>query len=138
MKSSKQQTTNSPSDLRQRTKTFALRIMKLADALPVSRSGNAIASQIVRSGTSIGANYHSACRGRSKAEFTAKLGVSVEGADETLYWLELIQEAKLLPPARLNPIVQEAEELIRILARSHATARRNPIAKSKITKSSND
>lgn len=84
-------------ELKERTKQFALRVMKLVDALPNTISGRAIANQLVRSGTSVGANYRAACRGRSKAEFVAKLGVVIEEADECEYWLELIIDGELLP-----------------------------------------
>jgi len=82
--------------LKQRTKRFGLRVMQLVDALPRTASGRAIASQLIRSGTSVGANYRSACRGRSEAEFVAKLGTVVEEADESAFWMELIVEGKLL------------------------------------------
>jgi four helix bundle protein len=80
-------------ELKARTKRFALRCMKLADSLPTSNSGRAIAMQMVRSGTSVAANYRSACRGRSPAEFVSKMGVVEEEADETALWLELIMES---------------------------------------------
>ena len=83
-------------ELKNRSKQFALRILKVVDSLPNSVSGRAIANQLVRSGTSIGANYREACRGRSKKEFIAKLGVVVEEADESANWLELIIDGNLL------------------------------------------
>src|SRR6476469_353243 len=98
--------------MKDRTKQFALRILKLADALPTSRSGNAIANQLVRSGTSVAANYRATCRSRSRAEFVAKIGVVLEEADETLLWLELIAEAKLLPAKRVDSLLAEANELV--------------------------
>ncbi len=76
-------------ELKDRTKTFAARVLKLVDALPKTTSGRTVANQIARSGTSIAANYRSACRARSKAEFIAKMGIVEEEADETLFWLEL-------------------------------------------------
>ncbi len=82
--------------LKTRTKQFALRVMKLVEALPNNQGGRAIGSQLVRSGTSVGANYRSACRGRSKAEFVSKLNIALEEADESGYWLELIIEGNLL------------------------------------------
>ena len=93
-----------PSELKNRTKGFALRILKLVAALPNTIEGRAIANQLVRSGTSVAANYRATCRARSKAEFVAKVGVVLEEADETLLWLELIAEAKLLPPKRIEPL----------------------------------
>ncbi len=83
-------------ELKKRTKQFALRILKLAAALPNTIEGRAIRGQLVRAGTSVGANYRAACRGRSKAEFIAKIGVVEEEADESAFWLELIIEGGLL------------------------------------------
>jgi four helix bundle protein len=88
-------------DLRARTKHFALRIMRLVDALPNSKSGRAIANQLIRSGTSVGANYRAACRARSQKEFISKIGVVEEEADESSFWLELIIEGELLSEKRV-------------------------------------
>ena len=112
-------------DLKTRTKAFALRILKLVDALPKTAAGRALASQIVRSGTSIAANYRAACRAKSTADFIAKMGIVEEEADETLFWLELLEESKLVTPAKLTAIKQEANELIAITVASIKTARRN-------------
>jgi four helix bundle protein len=111
-------------DLKRRTKQFALRVIKLVDALPKTAAGRAIGGQLVRSGTAVGANYRAACRGRSKAEFIAKLGVVEEEADECGYWLELIIEAGLVKPELVNPLLQEANELTAIIASSRITANR--------------
>jgi four helix bundle protein len=83
-------------ELLQRTKTFALRVIKLVNALPNNTAGRAIGNQLIRSGTSVAANYRAACRGRSKAEFIAKLGTVEEEADESALWMELIIESKLM------------------------------------------
>ena len=83
-------------ELLERTKQFALRIFKLVGALPQTIQGRAVAAQLIRSGTSVAANYRAACRARSKPEFIAKLGVVEEEADETAFWLELIMETNLL------------------------------------------
>jgi four helix bundle protein len=112
-------------ELKKRTKAFALRVMRLAEALPNTRSGRAIGNQLIRSGTSVGANYRAACRGRSKAEFAAKLGVVVEEADESAYWLELTSEAGLLPENRVNPLLKEANELVAIMVVSIQTVQKN-------------
>ena len=112
-------------DLKARTKQFALRVMKLIDALPRTIQGRAIANQIIRSATSVAANYRAACRARSRAEFAAKIGIVEEEADETLFWLELLEESELLPAAKLTAIKQEADELIAITVTSIKTARRN-------------
>jgi four helix bundle protein len=112
-------------DLKKGTKAFALRILKLVDALPKTTAGRALASQIVRSGTSVAANYRAACRAKSTADFVAKMGIVEEEADETLFWLELLEESELVSPAKLAAIKQEANELIAITVASIKTARRN-------------
>jgi len=110
-------------ELKERTKQFALRIMMLVDALPNTIAGRAIANQLVRAGTSVGANYRAACRGRSKAEFVSKLGTVIEEADECEYWLELIMDGALLPRNRVEPLHQEAHELAAIFVASIRTAK---------------
>src|SRR5437764_315843 len=104
--------------LKTRTKEFALRILKLVAALPKTIEGRAIANQIVRSGTSIAANYRSACRARSRPEFVSKLGVALEEADGTHLWLELIIAGRLLPAPRVEPLLLEADELVAIFVAS--------------------
>jgi four helix bundle protein len=111
-------------DLKERTKQFALRVLKLVDALPNSKSGRAIGGQLVRSGTSVGSNYRAACRGRSRAEFIAKIGVVEEEADESAFWLELIIEHKLLKESLVKALWIEASELIAIMAASRISASR--------------
>lgn len=111
--------------LKDRTLQFGLRIMRLVDALPQTSAGRAIGNQLVRSGTSVGANYRAACRGRSKAEFIAKLGIVVEEADECGYWLELIMKGELLPVEKVQPLYQEAEELTAIFVSSVRSAQIN-------------
>src|SRR5436190_7651642 len=98
-----------PTELKSRTKTFALRIIKLTQALPNSAAGRAIASQVVRSGTAVAANYRSTCRARSKAEFISRIGIVEEETDETALWLELLAESGLLPAQRLKSILKGAE-----------------------------
>ena len=104
-----------PEELKKRTKQFALRILKLVSALPNNVQGRAIGGQLVRSGTSVGSNYRAACRGRSKAEFIAKLGIVEEEGDESVYWMELIIEAELLKQQQVEPLLNEAQELTRIM-----------------------
>jgi four helix bundle protein len=111
-------------DLKKRTKAFALRILRLADALPNTIEGGVIRGQLVRAGTSVGANYRAACRGRSKAEFVAKLGVVEEESDESAFWLELIIEGKFLTQRVVEPLLREANELVKIMARSRLSASR--------------
>jgi four helix bundle protein len=108
-------------DLKARTKQFALRVMKLVDALPPIQ-GRAVANQIIRSATSVAANYRAACRARSRAEFVAKIGVVEEEADETSFWLELIVDSALLNEARIRPLLTEAGELVAIMAASRKSA----------------
>ena len=105
-----------------RTKHFALRVMKLVEALPRTIQGRAIGNQIMRSGTSVAANYRAACRARSKAEFIAKLGTVEEEADETAFWLELLIEGNLISAKQIEPLLQEATELVAITAASKKTA----------------
>ena len=117
-------------DLKRRTKAFALRILKLVDTLPKTTAGRALASQIVRSGTSVAANYRAACRARSIADFIAKMGLVEEEADETLFWLELLEESELVTAAKVTAIKEEANELIAITVASIKTARRNRVPNS--------
>ena len=109
-------------ELEERTKKFALRVLKLVAALPRSVEGRAIGGQLVRSGTSVGANYRAACRGRSKAEFISKLGIVEEEADESAYWMELIMDAGLWQAKRVTSLYQEASELTAIMAASRISA----------------
>ena len=109
-------------ELIDRTKQFALRVIKLVGALPRTIEGRAIAGQLMRSGASVAANYRAACRGRSKAEFIAKLGTVEEEADESAFWLELLIEAEILATVRIQPLLLEARELVAIMAASKKTA----------------
>jgi four helix bundle protein len=109
-------------DLKLRTKQFALRVLKLVEALPNTVASRAVANQLVRSGTSVAANYRAACRGRSKVEFIAKLGVVEEEADESAFWLELIIESEMLPKGKVEALLQEANELTAIMVSSRKTA----------------
>ena len=110
-------------ELEDRTMQFALRIIRLCRALPRSREGRVLGDQLLRAGTSVGANYRASGRGRSKAEFASKLGTVEEEADETCFWLELIIKAELMPRRRVEPLLQEADELTAIFAASVKTAR---------------
>ena len=115
----------SKAELLARRKAFGLRILKLMDHLPRNTSGRAIGSQLVRSGTSVGANYRAACRSRSRAEFAAKLGVVAEEADETVYWLEVIRDGNLLAAKKLTDLLKEADELTAIFTAGRRTSSRN-------------
>lgn len=112
-------------ELKNRTKIFALRIIKLARALPRSNEGMIISKQIIRSGTSIGANYRAACRARSTAEFISKLGTVIEEADETLFWLEIIIEGGIIEERLIKPLLQEANELTAIFVSTIKTKKIN-------------
>ncbi len=111
--------------LKRRTKKFGLDVIRLVEALPHNQTGRVIGNQLLRCGTSVGANYRATCRARSQAEFIAKVGISIEEADESHYWLELLSEAKLLPLENLQPLMQEADELVAILTASAKTAKEN-------------
>jgi four helix bundle protein len=111
-------------DLRQRTKRFALRVLRLVDALPRNRSADTLGRQLLRSGTSVGANYRAACRARSTAEFCSKMGIVEEEADESAYWMELLIEGGLVRESLLKSLLQEANELVAITVASIRTARK--------------
>ena len=108
-----------------RTKQFALRCIKMSYALPDRSSGRHIRGQIIRSSTSDAANYRAACLAQSKAGFIAKLSIVVEEVDETLFWLEIIAEEKILPKVKVESLVQEADELTAIFISTRKTARKN-------------
>ena len=110
-------------ELKIRTKQFALRVMKLVGALPRTVVGRAVGNQLIRCGTSVGANYRAACRARSKAEFAAKLGTFAEEADETCFWLELIIEGALLPGKRVAALLDEANALTAIFTSAVKTSK---------------
>jgi four helix bundle protein len=118
-------------ELLDRTKQFALRIFKLIGALPQTIQGKAIAAQLMRSGTSVAANYRAACRARSKPEFIAKLGVVEEEADESSFWLEFIIDTGLLSAAKVRPLLTEASEIVAIMNSSKKTAAKSQIANRK-------
>jgi four helix bundle protein len=111
-----------PTELKLRTKQFALRIIKLTSAIPKVTAGRAIAAQIVRSGTSVAANYRACCRARSQAEFISKIGTVEEEADETALWLELLIESGIMPGKKLAALLAEANELTAIMAASRKSA----------------
>jgi four helix bundle protein len=112
-------------ELKKRSKKFALMIIKLVEELPNNMAGRTIGNQIIRSGTSVAANYRTACRARSNADFISKITVVEEECDETLFWLELIVEANLIKKEKLVDIIKEADELTAIFTASGKTARLN-------------
>jgi four helix bundle protein len=114
---------STPEQLRERTKSFAIRIVRLFRSLPNSREAQVIGNQVLRSGTSIGANYRAVCRARSRAEFIAKLGVVVEEADETIFWLELLADTAVVPADKLKDLITETHELTAISTAARHTSR---------------
>ena len=111
-------------DMIQRTKEFAIRVVKLYRSLPASKDAQIIGQQVFRSATSVGANYRAACRGRSRPDFISKLGIALEEVDESLYWMELLIETKIISAERLQPLMAEANEITAILVSTIKSARR--------------
>lgn len=109
-------------DLKIRTKQYSLRVIRLCEALPEKPAGRVIGNQLLRAATSVGANYRAVCRARSDADFISKIGVVLEEADESVYWLELLVESGLIPKQKLTDLIREGEELIAIFAASKITA----------------
>jgi four helix bundle protein len=114
----------SAEEFKTRTKQFALRVLRLADSLPKTASARHIGGQLLRSGTSVGANYRAACRARSPAEFCSKLGVVEEETDESIYWMELLIDAGLIREHLLGGLLTEANEILAMVIASITTARR--------------
>lgn len=110
-------------DLKSRTFTFALRVMRFAESLPATRSGRTIANQVIRCGTSVGANYRAAARARSTKDFIAKLGIVEEECDETIYWIDLAVATDCISQVKIAALRQEANELLAITVASIKTAR---------------
>lgn len=105
-------------ELKQRTKQLGLRVIDMTEALPHGLTADVIAKQIVRSATSVGANYRAACRARSIAEVIAKLSIVLEEADETMYWMEMLIDARIVPESKLDSLMIEANEIVSILVTS--------------------
>jgi four helix bundle protein len=115
---------------KERTRAAALRIVHLVEALPKTKTAQTIGGQLLRCGTSVGANYRAACRGKSPADVIYKLGIVEEEADESIYWMELLIEANILLPSQLGPLMAEMEEILRMAVASIKTLRaRNPKSK---------
>ena len=109
--------------LKQRTKAFAVHTIKFYRKLPRTDEARLVGRQLLRSATSVAANYRAVCRAKSRADFISKLGTTLEEADESLLWLELMEESGILPAATLQPLKDESDELLRIFSRSLSTAR---------------
>ncbi len=110
-------------DLKDRTKKFALRIIKLVESLPNTQTGRVVGKQLLRSGTSVGANYRASCRAKSNADFIAKMGIVEEEADESAYWIEILVETGLVKENLVKDLLDEANQLIAIFVSSINTAR---------------
>ncbi|MDH4164528.1 MAG: four helix bundle protein [Nitrospirota bacterium] len=110
-------------NLKERTKKFALRVVRLVEALPKSKTAEVLGRQLLRSGTSVGANYRAACRAKSPADFISKMGTVEEEADESIFWMELISEALLIKSERLQDLMVEAKEILAIAVSSIRTAK---------------
>lgn len=115
---------------KERTRNVALRIIRLVDALPTPRAAEVIGRQLLRCGTSIGANYRAACRGKSAADMVAKLAIVEEEADEAIYWTELLIDARLVAKNRLASLIDELNQIVAMIVASQRTLRRG-IAKRK-------
>ena len=114
-----------PAELRERTKQFALRVIRLCQALPKTGEGKVLGQQLLRCGTSVAANYRAACWARSKAEFIARISIVAEGADESVLWLEMLLESGVLSAKRVDPLLKEAHALAAIFTASEHTSREN-------------
>jgi four helix bundle protein len=106
-----------------RTKKLALQAIELVETLPKGKTADVIGRQLLRSATSVGANYRAACRGKSTADVLAKLAIVEEEADETVYWLELLVEAEILPESRVTPLLKESNEIVAMTVASIKTLR---------------
>ena len=113
-----------PEQLKKRTRDFGIRTIKVVEKLPSKNTPQTIGRQLLRCGTSVGANYRAACRARSDAEFRAKLGICEEEADEAIYWLELISELGYIRANLLNDLISEANAILGIVVASIKTSRR--------------
>ena len=112
-----------PEQMKARTRAFALRVIRLAESLPNTPTANVIRNQMVRCGSSVGANYRAACRARSKPDFASKMGIVEEEADETMYWIDLLIDAGLVKRERVTDLLNEADEILSITVSSIKTAK---------------
>ena len=112
-------------ELKRRTKQFALRVVRFVEALPRGRTADMLGRQLLRSGTSVGANYRAACRAKSTADFIAKMGIVEEESDESVYWMELLVEAGIVKAEQLESLMKEGNEILAITVASINTARKH-------------
>ena len=115
-----------PSPLKERTQNFALQVIRFVKLLPRNRIADVLGNQLLRCGTSVGANYRAACRARSQADFIAKMGIVEEEADETIYWMELFASAGIVKPGQVRSLINEANEILAMTVTSIRTARKRP------------
>jgi four helix bundle protein len=111
-------------EMKRRTKQFALRVIRLVESLPKGRTADVLGRQLLRSGTSVGANYRAACRARSTADFISKMCIVEEEADESLFWMELLIESGIVKIEKLESLMKEADELLAITVASINTAKK--------------
>ena len=119
-------------EMKARTKKFALRVIRLVESLPNTKTANVIGNQLLRSGTSVGANYRAACRAKSTADFISKLSVVEEENDESIYWMELLIESETVKENMLQNLMKEAGEILSIIVSSIKTSKENRNPKSEI------
>lgn len=112
-----------PQEMKARTKKFAVRVIKMTDTLPDKRAANIIANQLIRSASSVGANYRAALRARSQADFISKIGITTEEADEFEYWMELLVDCEIVKPERMTDLLQEANALVAIFTATSKTTK---------------
>jgi four helix bundle protein len=112
-----------PEELRDRTKAFAVRVVRLYRSLPYRTDAQVLGKQLLRCGTSVAANYRAACRARSRAEWVAKIGLVVEEADESVFWLEMLTDCEIVPEVKLRDLLKEAHELSALFTASRRTAK---------------
>ena len=110
-------------EMKRRTRAFALRVIHLVEALPKTRTADVLGKQLLRCGTSVGANYRSACRAKSQADFVAKMSIVEEEADEAMYWIELLVESESVKQERVVNLLDEANQIVAIVVSSIRTAR---------------
>jgi four helix bundle protein len=119
-------------EMKVRTKKFALRVIRLVESLPKTKTANVIGNQLLRSGTSVGANYRAACRAKSTADFVSKLSIVEEENDESIYWMELLIESEIVKENLLQNLMKEADEILSIIVSSIKTSKENRNPKSQI------
>jgi four helix bundle protein len=119
-------------EMKARTKKFALRVIRLVESLPDTKTANVIGNQLLRSGTSVGANYRAACRAKSTADFISKLSIVEEENDESIYWMELLIESETVRENLLQNLMKEADEILSIVVSSIKTSKENRNPKSEI------